>query len=211
MVLALPAHPLLPGTIVCLASRDREVGGRSAGAPGGVSGPIGRRCQSGARCCGGTKWSHRRCRYCRAGSWSQSGGSRGTTGSGVALEGAGIRLVLLPAVSWRAVRRRGRRAPASRRGIQLLVCVVLVPPGCAVEGIRDVVHKLAHLLCSPRAGRIGAQCHLWRIIESWRVEVELSSVVCAASVSNVAAVWSRTGAACPLQLRGPTKHLGPRS
>lgn len=60
----------------------------------------------------------------------------------------------------RLTQARERRGRASRSGIQLLVRVVLVPACCAIEGIGDVVHELAHRVCNLRAGRVGALYHL---------------------------------------------------
>lgn len=56
------------------------------------------------------------------------------------------------------------KKPASRRRIQLLVRVVLVPARCVVESIGDVVHKFAHGVCNLLARRVGAICHLGQIM-----------------------------------------------
>lgn len=56
-----------------------------------------------------------------------------------------------------SVERREEPAMLEKRrtscgSIQFFVCVVFVPPGCAIESICDVVHKLAHALHNTPAG-----------------------------------------------------------
>lgn len=56
--------------------------------------------------------------------------------------------------------KRGGGSQTPGRRIQLLVRVVIVPPGCTVKGIGDVVHKLAHLC-------VGSVTVAWALGRHW--------------------------------------------